>query len=317
MTAKRGRQIQRRTLLRGLGAMAGAGLASGPVQQAAHAAAAGEHTPMEPLNVPTWYYKHHDADFRFDVPEEGFGGWHKEALELSRDRTAVVSMHAWDAGTMEEFPGWWRVVPYIPRANEIVQTVFPKLFTAVRASGMPLFHVVGGGDYYKDLPGYKRAEAMAKAAEPLEHVESDPIRDRLAEFKRTQGYPTERNVPDIQRGFERVDFPREARPMGEEGVAENGAQLFALCKEAGINHLIYCGFAINWCLLLSPGGMAEMQKYGLMCSALRQATTAVENKDSARREWCKELGLWRVALSFGFVYDVDDLVGALQEGAVT
>ena len=64
---------------------------------------------------------------------------------------------------------------------------------------------------------------------------------------------------------------------------------------------------------MSPGGMAEMaHKYGVMCSAIRQATTAVENKESARQEWCKELALWRVALAFGFVFDVDDLVAALK-----
>ena len=54
-----------------------------------------------------------------------------------------------------------------------------------------------------------------------------------------------------------------------------------------------------------------MSRRGLMCSAVRQAVTAVENKETARRELGKELGLWRVALAFGFVFDVDDLVGAL------
>jgi hypothetical protein len=57
--------------------------------------------------------------------------------------------------------------------------------------------------------------------------------------------------------------------------------------------------------------MADMSRRGLMCSAVRQAVTAVENKETARRELGKELGLWRVALAFGFVFDVDDLVGAL------
>ena len=58
-----------------------------------------------------------------------------------------------------------------------------------------------------------------------------------------------------------------------------------------------------------------MQKYGVMCSALRQATTAVENKETARQELCKEIALWRVALSFGFVFDVDDFVAGLTVGA--
>jgi hypothetical protein len=98
-------------------------------------------------------------------------------------------------------------------------------------------------------------------------------------------------------------------------VAENAEQLFALCKEKHINHLIYAGFAINWCLLLSPGGMADMSKRGLMCSALRQAVTAVENRETAREEWCKEIALWRVALAFGFVFDVGDLCAAVDDSS--
>ncbi len=62
---------------------------------------------------------------------------------------------------------------------------------------------------------------------------------------------------------------------------------------------------------MSPGGMEEMSRYGAMCSAIRQATTAVENRASARHEWAKELALWRVALAWGFVFDVDDVIQSL------
>jgi hypothetical protein len=57
--------------------------------------------------------------------------------------------------------------------------------------------------------------------------------------------------------------------------------------------------------------MADMSRRGVMCSAVRQAVTAVENRETAREERAKELALWRVALAFGFVFDVDDLVAAL------
>ena len=55
-----------------------------------------------------------------------------------------------------------------------------------------------------------------------------------------------------------------------------------------------------------------MSQRGVMCSALRQAVTAVENRETARNELCKEIGLWRVALAFGFVFDVEDFVGAIS-----
>ncbi len=262
------------------------------------------------MTVRAHYYEQFDADYDLDVPAEGFGGWRTAELELNPERTAVVVMHAWDCGTYEEYPGWWRRVEYIPRANEICRSVFPPLLAAVRRSPLKLFHVVGGGDYYQDLPGYRHAATLAGTApEPPEQVASDPMLDRLRAFKtEIQAH----NMEDTRRGFERVDFPPEARPLDSEGVAENAQQLLALCREAGVNHLVYTGFAINWCLLLSPGGMHDMSRHGIMCSTIREATTAVENRESAREELCKQIALWRVALAFGYVFNLEDFTGALE-----
>lgn len=267
---------------------------------------------MRTLRLPASYYQQFDADFALDVPGEGYGGWKRTEVEISRDHTAVVVMHAWDAGTREQYPGWHRAVEYIPRADAICQAVFPRLLSAVRASDIPLFHVVGGGNYYKECPGYQKAVDLAGLAPPaLDQIDADPVLDRLRRFRTEHVFVGPQNKEDVDRGFRRLDFAKEARPIGDEGIAENGHQLFALCKQAGVNHLIYAGFAINWCLLLSPGGMADMSQRGVMCSAFRQAVTAVENKETARNELCKEIALWRVALAFGFVFDVDEFLAAL------
>jgi len=269
---------------------------------------------MGTIKLPANYYQQFDADLELDVPGEGYGGWKKTEIDISDDHTAVVVMHAWDNGTAEEFPGWHRAVEYIPRAKKIAAEIFPDLLGAVRESRLPLFHVVGGGDYYSQCSGYQRAVELAgPKSKPFPQAEEDPVLEQLREFRRKNVFVGEDNEEDVARGFARLDFMPEARPLEDEGIAENAEQLFALCQSEGINHLIYAGFAINWCLLLSPGGMADMQKRGVICSALRQAVTAVENKKTARQELCKEIGLWRVALAFGFVFDVDDLVGKLKE----
>ncbi len=303
--------MTRRQALGGMGFALAATLPGAAVSQKAGDK---EQAMDSEMRIRTQYYQHFDADYALEVPEEGFGGWKTEELVFSRKHTAVVLMHAWAAGkTCEEFPGWWRCVPYIPRSNAILRDVIPDLLTSVRSSGLPLFHVVGGGDYYKSLPGYLHAVALGGGPLPKpEQVEPDPTRQALDAFKAEHSFVGGWNKADVKRGFAQLDFPAVARPLDGEGVAENGRQLFALCKERGINHLVYCGFAINWCLLLSPGGMADMQQYGLMCSALRQATTAVESKESARGERAKELALWRVALGFGFVFDVEDFKAGIR-----
>jgi hypothetical protein len=172
--------------------------------------------------------------------------------------------------------------------------------------------VVGGGDYYTQLRGYQRAKELAGPAPPApERVDPDPVLEALQAFRTQHVFVGPHNQPDVQRGFARLDFMPQARPLEEEGVAENAAQLLGLCRQAKVNHLVYAGFAINWCLLLSPGGMADMSRHGVMCSALRQAVTAVENRETARLELCKQIALWRVALAFGFVFDVPEFVRAL------
>lgn len=304
-------RMTRRTMIGGTGT-ALAGLTA--LMKGASAAGADEAAAAIPWPIPAWYYQHFDADYSLEVPEEGFGGWKKETLNFSREHTAVVVMHAWDAGRRyEDFPGWWRAVPYIPRANAVLREVFPPLLAAVRESGVSLFHVVGGGNYYKELPGYKHTLGLEPASpQATGKAVRDPIRDQLDAFRSAHVFVGAHNAEDTGRGFARLGFPPEARPLDTEGIAENGEQLFALCKEKGINHLIYCGFAINWCLLLSPGGMADMHRFGVMCSALRQATVAVENRETARNQACKEIALWRVALAYGFVFDVDEFVVALR-----
>jgi len=313
--------IDRRALLQGIGAFTGAVSAHHVLKGASQSLnpiklSKGKYKDTKALSVtiPTWYYQQFDANYNLDVSEEGFRGWKKANLKFSREHMAIVVMHAWDLGTREKFPGWWRAVPYAPRSQNILREIFPHLLETIRSSKIPLFHVVGGGNgYWKNLPGYKHAVSLAPPdSKAFEQIASDPLRDKLAVFRREHCFVGKHNRKDVERGFEQLDFAEEARPEGGEGIAENSQQLFALCKERGVNHLIYCGFAINWCLLLSPGGMAEMHKYGLWCSTLRQATTAVENKETARNELCKQIALWRVALAFGFVFDVDDFINAIK-----
>ncbi|NCO36386.1 MAG: hypothetical protein AUJ92_20735 [Armatimonadetes bacterium CG2_30_59_28] len=264
------------------------------------------------LKLTAHYYQQFDADHSLDVPGEGYGGWKQAVIDIAEEHTAVVVMHAWDADTRDEFPGWYRCVEYLPRANEICENVFPPLLNAVRESGFRIFHVVGGGNYYKECPGYLKTVELAGASPELPTgVDVDDTLAQLREFRSDNVFVGTHNQEDVSRGFACLDFPPEARPLDAEPIAENAHQLLALCRHHGVNHLVYAGFAINWCLLMSSGGMVDMTRHGVLCSALRQAVTAVENKESARGEQHKEEALWRVAVGFGFIFDVHDFMTAL------
>lgn len=284
---------------------------------------------MSRIMIPAFYYQQFDADYSKHVPAEGYGGWKKTELPIDTDHTALVVMHAWDNGTMEQYPGWYRAVEYIRRAQNIADGIFPELLGAVRQSGFGLFHVTISEAQPSRFKGYARVQSLVakdnsccglaergsteSAAEESDTVEGDPVLDELRRFREANVFPGLHNQPDINRGFSCLNFMKQAMPQGDEPVAINSEQLFALCKSEGINHLIYTGFAIDGCLLVSPGGMVDMSRRGFLCSTIRQAVTAIENGESARNEAAKELALWRVALLYGFVYNADDFINSIRK----
>lgn len=266
------------------------------------------------LTLKTDYYQQFDADYSLDVPQEGFGGWKTGNVEIDPKHTAVIVMHAWDCGTPEQYPGWFRCCPAILRTYTVCREVFPKLLGAVRASELRLIHVVASGEYYQHYPGYQRAVALAgPVPEPLPQAVKDSIYEKLGRFRSENVFVGKHNQLDVDNGLANMRFPKGAEPQGDEGIARDAHQLAALCRETGVNHLIYAGFNVDWCILMSQGGMLDMSRRGFICSVLRQAVTAIENKETVRHELGKEIALWRISLAFGFVFDVDDFMSAIRK----
>ena len=263
------------------------------------------------MKIQASYYQQFDADLSLDVPGEGYGGWQKSEIEISREHTAVVVMHTWEFGSAQDYPGWHRCVEFIPRAQRICREVLPRILAAARGAKFKIFHVAGGSDYYKKYPGYRFTESISDPEPTMDYVASDPVMQRLHQFRGQRVFVGRHNEEDVNRGFAKLDFPAETRPLDHEPIAATSRQLFSLCRREGVNHLIYTGFAIDGCVLISPGGMIDMCRHGVMCSTIRQATTAIENKETARHELAKEIALWRVGLLYGFVFDVDDFIAAL------
>lgn len=265
------------------------------------------------MHVKTWYYRQYDADLSREVPEEAFGGWASAEIEVEPKRMGLVLMHAWDCGTPEQYPGWFRCCPEIVNSYRVLREVMPRLLTAWRQAGLPLFHVVANAGYYQKYPGYERAVRLAgpePAAPP--RAEPDPVWEQLQRFRAERAFPGAHNLADCARGWEKVQFPKAAEPVGDEGIAKDAHQLTALARDAGVNHLVYTGFNLDWCLLMSAGGMLDMGRRGYVCSAVRDAVTAVENGETARYRGALALGLWRVSIEFGLVFDSADLIAVVS-----
>ena len=269
------------------------------------------------ITVPTWCYAHFGADYSLDVPAEGFGGWKQADLPLCPAHTALCVMHAWDCPDQAQVPGIYSAVEYLPRAKEILETRMPALLGAFRGAGIRVIHVESG-DYVDKYEEYHRTMKLIRNSLPKEKKQPRPAGDAttktLGAFRTAHVHPGTENRTDIGAACKIRDIHPNARPLPGEYMVTKSDELQAVCARHDINHLIYAGFAVNYCLLMSPGGMLDMSRRGFLCSVVREATTAVESGFSAREEMAKQLGLWNTALSFGFVYAQGDLENALREG---
>lgn len=274
---------------------------------------------MATITLPAHYYRQHDASVGTEAPGRGFAGWTTRLLEAPLEATALVSMHAWNPGLDPRIPagpdspyvGWFRVVEYLPRAIAITREIFPPLFAAARGAGLTVIHVGSDESYTGRYAEYQQAKALAGGAPaPTPGAVEHPLRRQWQEERRRQSHG-EHNLPDIAAGVQHLDFAPQAMPAAGEPVVIDAAQFNAVCRERDIWHLIYVGFALNWCLLASPGGMIDMSRLGYTCSTIREATTAVENRESCPDEGAKALALFRVAMMFGYVFDLDPVLAAL------
>ncbi len=196
------------------------------------------------------------------------------------------------------------------RTVPMIKNNIPPILSAARKANLPIIHVAAFESYASKYPGYQAAKNLAGdeppslpgAVKPSELIPPDDHKNALLFGKRF--------VESEKYYTDHIDFPEQAKPLDSEHVVVTTHQLNSVLRERGIWQLIYCGFAINWCLWFMPGGMSDMSRLGYRCSCIREGVTAVENKLSARSELNKEQALWRTSLMFGYIHSSEDFFQA-------
>jgi nicotinamidase-related amidase len=65
-------------------------------------------------------------------------------------------------------------------------------------------------------------------------------------------------------------------------IAFGDQELYNICKARGLTQLLYAGIATNQCLLLKPGALIAMKRYGMKCYVLRDLSDADTEYDPQR-----------------------------------
>lgn len=263
------------------------------------------------MRLTTMYYQNF-SDPQQPLGAQSYGGWKQGEIELSLANTAIVVMHAWDLSVCEGHPGWLRAAEWLERARSILEEDFPNFLQNVRSKKIPIFHVASDERYCRENQEYKKLRSRCPCNLSDAVVSGSSDAERIRAYIKQNAYCGSENQEDVENAFEHdLRFAPQAAPMPGEPVAASSEQLQELCRLYNVDHLIYTGFCINWCLLSSPGGIIDMHRSGKVCSVIRQLVTAVENKETAAEEKNKELALWRISLEYGLVLDMDNFISAI------
>ena len=95
-------------------------------------------------------------------------------------------------------------------------------------------------------------------------------------------------------------------------VIATGKQMHTYLKSQGILHLIFAGFATNWCIINRDYGVKAMRERGYNTILLREATTGVEFPDTLDGLWATELAIREVEQKYGFSTSNSDFFEACR-----
>lgn len=120
--------------------------------------------------------------------------------------------------------------------------------------------------------------------------------------------------PGVQRFWEKLEGQMDISPLVQmadsDFLVATGDQLHALFRENEVLHILYAGFATNWCIMGRDYGVAPMSGRGYNVILLRDATEGVEFPDTLEKGWATELAVREVEQKYGYTATSGDLIAA-------
>ena len=196
--------------------------------------------------------------------------------QLPVAETALVAVDAWNSHYL---------LSHQKRAAEICRGKIKPVMDACRKVGIAVIHTPSPEDAKRYLDTGNFFGVRAENFKPVETLSWPPenFRKRLGEyskFAKPEGSAAAR-WKETQLG-RKIDAAIE--PQANDYIVATGAELRLLCGWTRILHLIYVGFAANWCVLFRDYGLRERALEGYNVILLRDCTAAVENAYTIKRK---------------------------------
>ncbi len=257
------------------------------------------------LDLSCRYYRVYTDE---DVPcrEENFS-FVEQRLALPAAQTALVLVDVWATHYIDS---------WLARAADITREKIVPLMAAARQAGVLVVHAPSPFVVQRHHP-----ESMPSSPSTPSTDDWPPAGFRgiyrsgeHAPF----GRQPEPRLSAAQKRYEtELKIAEIAAPQSGDSIIADGVQLHALLKARGILHLVYAGFATNWCVIGRDYGIIEMNGRGYNIILARDATTGVEFHDSVEAETATQITIREIETKYGWTTTTDDFLraAAIRPGA--
>lgn len=217
-------------------------------------------------------------------------------MPLPISETALILVDLWNVHFIES---------WIERAKQVTVECVVPVIDAARKIGMTIVHAPSPSvaAQYPQLQRHKPPQPSAPNTWP-----PSEFRSRSGDYNVYRGPRSQ--PPGIGVHWDKLSSQLSMSPAidvkEDEFVITTGQQLHELLEERGILHLLYAGFATNWCVLGRDYGIRSMSRYGYNIILLRDATTGVEFPDTYDNLFTTEIAIREVEQQYGFSASNDD-----------
>ena len=211
-------------------------------------------------------------------------------MPLPINETALILVDLWNVHFIES---------WIERAKQVTVECVVPVIDAARKIGMTVVHAPSPSvaEQYPQLQRHKPPQPSAPNTWPPQEFSS-----RSGDYNIYRGPRSQ--PPGIGIHWNKLAPQLSMSPAidvkDDEFVIATGQQLHELLEERRILHLLYAGFATNWCVLGRDYGIRSMSRYGYNIILLRDATTGVEFPDTYSNLFTTEIAIREVEQQYGF-----------------
>ena len=229
------------------------------------------------------------------------------AMSLPAEQTALVIVDVWDN---RHIKSWFE------RAEAVTKNVIVPVIETARKAGITVIHAPSPETYeiapqaFNVYQGNTTPPAELKFTWPPQD-----FRQRTGQYAIYRGPRLQ--PPGVQHQTERI--PAYPGPSPNIKIDDsdfailNRWQLHDLCEERKILHLLYVGFATNWCILGRDYGirtMSQANRYNTIL--IRDATLGIEFPDTLEKAWATELAVREAEQVHGFTTSNEDFFTACK-----